>query len=206
MISEIKIATFFVLSLLLALSPGPDNIYTITLTFREGKKAGFLFLTGLILGCLTHTAILSFGINFMKIEFDLFTNMLRYLGFFYLIFLAIRVYYSKNTLDFDKGKIDLRVKKNIIKGFLMNILNPKVFIFFAIFFPNFFFSNNISHQIQIITLGVIFVFNTLIVFSFFILISDVIFRKFHTIKGFQLIIKYINIFVLLSIAVLILLG
>ena len=69
----------------LALSPGPDNLYLATLTVRSGKVAGFSFLIGLLSGCLIHTALLAFGLSQLIIINDLFFEIIKYLGVFYLL-------------------------------------------------------------------------------------------------------------------------
>ena len=72
----------------LAISPGPDNIYLTTLTSMSGKIAGFSFLLGLITGCLIHTIFLAFGLNELLIRHDIFFEIIKYIGVFYLLYLS----------------------------------------------------------------------------------------------------------------------
>ena len=117
----------------LALSPGPDNLYLATLTVRSGKVAGFSFLIGLLSGCLIHTALLAFGLNQLIIINDLFFKIIKYSGFFYLLFLSYSTYKS-DILIYNIEKKNDKIQKIFKKGVLMNLLNPKVLLFFTLFF------------------------------------------------------------------------
>ena len=187
----------------LALSPGPDNIYLTTLTSRFGKIAGFSFLLGLITGCFIHTILLAFGLNELLIRHKIFFEIIKYIGVFYLLYLSYETYKSKISnfyLEENKDKI----QNNFKKGVLMNLLNPKVFLFFMLFFPNFIYSETISFKFQILSLGLIFIVTTFIVFGLIILFSNFIHKKFSSNNEFKIFAKYFSILVLLLIALLIL--
>ena len=187
----------------LAISPGPDNIYLTTLTSMSGKIAGFSFLLGLITGCLIHTIFLAFGLNELLIRYDIFFEIIKYIGVFYLLYLSYETYKLEITnFHLDKNKDE--IQNNFKKGVLMNLLNPKVFLFFTLFFPNFIYSDTISFKFQIVSLGLIFIVITFIVFGLIILFSNFIHKKFSSNNRFKIFAKYFNILVLLFIALLIL--
>tara|TARA_Y100000746_G_scaffold214153_1_gene207247 strand:+ start:581 stop:1210 length:630 start_codon:yes stop_codon:yes gene_type:complete len=197
--------SFIISSILLAISPGPDNIYIATLTSRSGKISGFSFMMGLLIGCFIHTILLAFGLNAMIIQVDFIFNLIKYFGALYLIYLSIEVYksddlFKKNNKLSNSDSILINLKK----GIMMNLLNPKVFLFFALFFPNFLFSETISFKIQIIIMGLIFIIITLFVFGIIILFSNVIFNNFSQESKFKLYAKFFNILVLIVIAAIIL--
>ena len=187
----------------LAISPGPDNIYLTTLTSMSGKIAGFSFLLGLITGCLIHTIFLAFGLNELLIRHDIFFEIIKYIGVFYLFYLSYETYKSEITNFYLEGNKD-EIQNNFKKGVLMNLLNPKVFLFFTLFFPNFIYSETISFKFQIISLGLIFIIVTFIVFGLIILFSNFFHKKFSSNNRFKIFAKYFNILVLLFIALLIL--
>ena len=187
----------------LAISPGPDNIYLTTLTSMSGKIAGFSFLLGLITGCLIHTIFLAFGLNELLIRYDIFFEIIKYIGVFYLLYLSYETYKSEITNFYLEANKD-EIQNNFKKGVLMNLLNPKVFLFFTLFFPNFIYSETISFKFQILSLGLIFVVITFIVFGLIILFSNFIHKKFSSNNRFKIFAKYFNILVLLFIALLIL--
>ena len=187
----------------LALSPGPDNIYLTALTSSSGKIAGFSFLLGLITGCFIHTILLAFGLNELLISHHIFFKIIKYTGVFYLLYLSYETYKSEiSNFHLDKNKDE--IQNNFKKGVLMNLLNPKVFLFFTVFFPNFIYSDTISFKFQILSLGLIFVVMTFIVFGLIILFSNFIHKKFSSNNRFKIFAKYFNILVLLFIALLIL--
>ena len=187
----------------LALSPGPDNIYLAALTSRSGKIAGLSFMLGLITGCFIHTILLAFGLNELLISHYIFFEIIKYTGVFYLLYLSYETYKSEISIFYlDKNKDE--IQNNFKKGVLMNLLNPKVFLFFTLFFPNFIYSDTISFKFQILSLGLIFVVMTFIVFGLIILFSNIIHKKFSSNKRFKIFAKYFNILVLLFIALLIL--
>ncbi len=188
---------------LLALSPGPDNLYLTAITSKSGKIAGFSFLIGLLAGCIGHTTLLAFGLNEFVIKYDLFFEIIKYSGVFYLLYLSYQTYKSE-ILNFHPEKNNDKVSNYFKRGVLMNLLNPKVFLFFTLFFPNFIYSEIYSFKLQIFSLGIIFIVVTFIVFGLIILFSNLIYKKFSSNNRFKIFAKYFNIFVLLSIALLIL--
>ena len=193
---------FIFTSFLLAVSPGPDNIYLTALTSKSGKIAGFSFLSGLITGCFVHTILLAFGLNELFIRFEVFFEIIKYLGVFYLLFLSYNTYKSE-IFNFSPKKNNKEFKY-FKRGILMNLLNPKVFLFFTVFFPNFIYSESFPFKFQILSLGLIFIVITFIVFGLIILFSDFIHKKFSSNERFKIFAKYFNILVLLFIAILIL--
>ncbi len=197
--------SFLVSCILLAITPGPDNMFLISLTMRSGKNAGFLFLSGLVVGCFIHTLLLSIGFSIFILESKFVFNLLKLFGFSYIMFLAIQLCFSKEQNNF-KG--DLELKSSYFnffkKGVIMNLLNPKVFLFFVAFFPNFIFSQTISIEIQLIYLGLIFICSTILVFGILVIFSNSLYSKFNKTSNSNKIVKYINVIVLLIISILIL--
>ena len=197
--------SFLVSCILLAITPGPDNMFLISLTMRSGKNAGFLFLSGLVVGCFIHTLFLSFGFSIFILESKFVFDLLKLFGFSYIMFLAIELCFSKEQNNF---KDDLELKSSYFnffkKGVLMNLLNPKVFLFFVAFFPNFIFSQTISVEIQLIYLGLIFICSTILVFGILVIFSNSFYSKFNKTSNSNKIVKYINVIVLLIISILIL--
>ena len=193
---------FIISSLFLAISPGPDNLYLITISVSKGRKNGFYFLSGLILGCFTHTLMLAYGLTPIFLNYDVFFEIIKYVGFLYIIYLVYNLFVDKKI---NQHETDL--SENIgdfKKGFFMNILNPKVFIFYLVFFPNFLFSNTLNYTYQILILGFIFIISTLIIFSVFILGADFLNKKLLRFKSIKFYLKYLNAIVLISIALIIL--
>ncbi len=196
--------SFALSSFLLAISPGPDNLYLTAITSKSGKLYGIAFLIGLLIGCLIHTILLSIGLNTLIIQHEIIFEFVKYIGVSYILFLSYSIYISKNDLDkFGEVEVSDKIFKIFKRGILMNLLNPKVFLFFALFFPNFLFSKTLPFMFQILILGKIFIIITFMVFSIIIVFSDFIYRNFSKNNNYKNFIKYFNISVLLLIAFLI---
>lgn len=197
---------FIISCFFLAVSPGPDNIYTLSLTMESGRKSGVMFILGLVFGCLVHTLLLTLGFSILILESSYAFNMLKYFGFIYLIYLAIQVYFSKNNFNLNSKTSNSNFNSftYIKRGFLMNLLNPKVLIFFIAFFPNFIFSETIPYKFQILCLGLIFILITVLVFGSIVIFSSNIYLKFKNIYKYKLAIRYFNIIILVAISLLIL--
>ena len=160
-----QILLFFITSLALTLMPGPDILFVINQSL-EDKKSGLLVALGLCSGLIVHTLVLALGLSAIIEQNDNVIMFFKYFGSFYLFYLA--------SQEFKKDRISTkRQKENFyLRGVYMNLINPKVLIFFLAYFPNFLFSNTISISYQFIFLGAIFILQALIVFSIVSLVSN----------------------------------
>ncbi len=153
-----QILLFFISSLALTLMPGPDILFVINQSLDD-KKSGLLVTFGLCSGLIIHTLILALGLSAIIEQNDNVIMFFKYFGSFYLFYLA--------SQEFKKDiETSVSQKENFyLRGVYMNLINPKVLIFFLAYFPNFLFSDTISISYQFITLGAIFILQALIVFS-----------------------------------------
>ena len=153
-----QILLFFISSLALTLMPGPDILFVINQSI-EDKKSGILVAFGLCSGLVVHTLVLALGLSAIIEQNENVIMFFKYFGSFYLFYLA--------SQEFKKDIVTSeRPKENFyLRGVYMNLINPKVLIFFLAYFPNFLFSDTISISYQFIILGAIFIFQALLVFS-----------------------------------------
>nr|WP_171032510.1 LysE family translocator [Winogradskyella algicola] len=204
MITETLIS-FALATSVLAISPGPDNIYVLVQSITNGKAYGLATVCGLITGCLVHTTLLAFGVSaIIKANEDLFFGI-KVLGAVYLLYLAYKVFKSDAQLDFDSETAPKKsLKALFVQGFFMNVLNPKVTIFFLAFFPGFLFSKTMSTIAQFYILGGIFMLVSFIIFSTIALLAGQI--KSYTLKhrNSGVVFKWLQIVVFIGIAVFIL--
>ena len=195
--------TFIIASFLMALSPGPDNIFVLSNTLYNGKKAGLFTVLGLVTGCLFHTTLVAFGVSeVISFNQNIFL-FIKILGFSYMLILAFRVYKSPLFFEITKvKKINKSNSNNFITGLLMNILNPKVYFFFLSFFPSFLFlsSDELNFVSQFYILGLLFMLTTAIVFCSIVLFSTVISRYLIDFKIFHIVMKWIQILIFIAIA------
>ena len=154
-----QILLFLISSLALTLMPGPDILFVLNQSL-ESKKSGFLISIGLCSGLVVHTLILVFGLSAFIETNEYVISYLKYFGTLYLFYLAF---------DELKTKFKQASKPNntnlFLRGLYMNLVNPKVLLFFIAYFPNFIFSETLSISLQFLILGSIFIFQALIVFS-----------------------------------------
>jgi threonine/homoserine/homoserine lactone efflux protein len=166
---------FLLSATILTLSPGPDIIYVFFKSSTDGVKAGVKTVFGLTTGLIFHTLLLVFGISALINSNENIFFMLKLFGFFYFIFLAITTY--NESLKIDKKSI--HNKNDFITGLLMNVLNPKVSVFFIAFFPNYIFHNSWSYELQFALLGFLFWFiaNAIFLLAVFLSSLNTIFIK-----------------------------
>ena len=167
-----QLDTLFVFLLsasILTLSPGPDIIYVFLKSSTDGVKAGVKTVFGLTTGLIFHTLLLVFGISaLIKSNENIFFGV-KLFGFFYFLFLSGSVFFRTKKSKFT-GLV--KTTNNFSVGLMMNLLNPKVSLFFIALFPGFIFSDSITIEIQFLILGVIFWFVATIIFLIFVFISS----------------------------------
>ena len=190
----------------LAIAPGPDNIYVLVQSITNGKSYGLVTVCGLITGCIIHTALLAFGISAIITANASIFFVIKLLGAIYLLYLAYKVYKSDTQLNLNS---DISSKKSLrglfIQGFFMNVLNPKVTIFFLAFFPGFLFSDTMSNVYQFFILGGVFMLVSFIVFSSIALLAGQIKSYVTQHQKSGILLKWLQIIVFISIAIFILL-
>ncbi len=191
----------------LALSPGPDNIFVLIQSMVHGKKYGLATMAGLMTGCLIHTSLLAFGVSAVIKNNPAVFNGIKIFGALYLLYLAWNVYRSDNTIAFETNGVEKKSLGSLFRqGFIMNVLNPKVTIFFLAFFPGFLFSNELSTVVQFYALGLLFIVVSSLVFGAIALLAGVIADYIKQNKRTALLLKWMQILVFCAIAVFLLIG
>ena len=201
------LSTFIIASAALAIAPGPDNIYVLMQSIANGKKYGLATTTGLVSGCLVHTTLLAFGVSAIIRGSDQIFFAIKLLGAIYLFYLAYKVFKSDVNLQLSNNEVPKKGLVQLFKqGFVMNVLNPKVTIFFLAFFPGFLFSDSLSHIIQFYVLGILFMLVTLIVFGLIAILSGSISNYIKAYANLGLSLKWLQIVVFIGIGLFILLS
>jgi|TARA_R110000868_G_scaffold300345_1_gene560811 threonine/homoserine/homoserine lactone efflux protein len=191
----------------LALSPGPDNIFVLIQSITNGRKFGLAVVAGLMTGCLVHTTLLAFGISAVIKNNPTIFTLIKIFGAVYLVYLAISVYRGGNSISIETENKQVKSISSLFRqGFIMNVLNPKVTIFFLAFFPGFLFSDSISTIIQFYVLGLLFIMISSIVFSGIALLSGSISTFLTGNKKTGFVLKWVQITVFLGIAIFLFFG
>ena len=190
-----EILLFLISSLALTLMPGPDILFVINQSVVN-KKHGIITSLGLCSGLVFHTMFLVFGVsNIIQLNND-FIIYLKYFGAIYVLYLG-----------FTELKSNIKSNENIdskiyLRGLYMNLINPKVLLFFLAYFPNFLFSDLIDISVQFLILGCIFIIQALLVFISISLLSNRLIRYVINIKNRSF--KYFKFFIYVVICILIL--
>ncbi len=202
-----SLISFSIASFALALSPGPDNIYVITQSLVNGVKSGIATTAGLVSGCIVHTTFLAFGLSAVITTSYVFLMVIKICGAIYLLYLSYKVLMSDSSINLSVSEVkNKRSYFELFKqGVIMNLINPKVMIFFLAFFPGFLWNETENTISQFYIMGLIFMLIAFIVFSGLSLLAGSISRytlKHPSVGG---ILKWLQIVVFVGIAIFILL-
>lgn len=199
-----QLISFSFFTLLLALSPGPDNIYVLTQSLVNGTKSGIATTAGLISGCIVHTSLLAFGVSALIATSEAAIWVIKILGAVYLLYLASKVYRSEEEIQLS-GKAPKKSYSELYKtGVIMNLINPKVLLFFLAFFPSFLWQPTEGTILQFFILGGWFMLISFFVFSSLALLAGTISKYMVQHKQTGKALKWAQICVFIGIAIYIL--
>lgn len=159
---------FLTASILLTLAPGPDILYLLTKSLSDGARAGIILACGLVSGIVFHTLLVMLGVAALIKSSATALLVLKVFGAAYLLFLAVGAFKSARVAKkFSLARAGTKVPSAALykRGVLMNVLNPKVLLFFLAFLPQFVDLNADGASLTIIFLGVTFAAQALIIFS-----------------------------------------
>jgi len=166
--------TFFMAAILLALAPGPDNIFVLTQSSLYGKRSGLVVMLGLCTGLVVHSFAVALGVAVIFEQSALAFSALKMAGAGYLLYLAWLAFRASATKIQEKGSGEIRLLKLYGRGIIMNITNPKVSIFFLAFLPQFAEPSRGPVWLQILMLGGLFILSTILVFGGIALLAGTI--------------------------------
>lgn len=159
---------FLTASILLTLAPGPDNLYLLTKSLSSGAKSGVILSAGLVSGIIFHTFLVMVGVAAIIQNSSFAMNLLKIFGATYLLFLAFKSFKAGRhgeKISIKKTDSQSAMFEIYRRGVLMNVLNPKVLLFFLAFLPQFVNLSSDSASLQIALLGLTFAVQAFIIFS-----------------------------------------
>jgi threonine/homoserine/homoserine lactone efflux protein len=160
-----QISSFVLASILLTLTPGPDLLMVIAKSLEKGLTTALYFIAGLMTGLCAHTLLLILGWSQLIGERPAIVMGLKIVGCIYFSCLGIISIYQYFTAPV-KMSFEYNVSSNHYRhGVLMNLLNPKVSLFFWLFFPGFLFSESWTLSAQYTVLGSLFLLQAAMMFS-----------------------------------------
>lgn len=204
---------FLVSALVIILSPGADTFLMLRSTLRGGKKDGFLTMLGIYAGITTLSLLLISGVGLVVAKAPGALFWLKILGALYLLFLAVQSLRAGvnlvkrnsagESITVDQDQSVTRTKAGpFVLGFLTNVTNPKVLIFFLAFFPQ--FLGNSSHAaVQLAMLCLIFVVVSAVWLVTLVFAASAM-RKVMTTTGFTIAMEFVvaTVFAVLAITLL----
>jgi threonine/homoserine/homoserine lactone efflux protein len=160
-----NLLALFVTAVILALVPGPDNLFVLTHSALHGRITGWYATLGFSTGLIVHTAAVSLGVAALFQTSEVAFNLLKLVGAAYLFYLAWRFIHRSNS------RLPLQSQKRLTpwliyrRGIIMNVTNPKVSLFFLALLPQFILPESGPVGLQMIIFGIVFILATLLVFG-----------------------------------------
>lgn len=159
-----KLLSFFISSIIIILLPGTGVIYTVFTGITKGKKASVFATLGCVTGIIPHL-ILSIALSSLLLQIgNRAFNIVKIAGSLYLLYLGIGMIISRSKLNFQRSQDELKTLAIVRQGILINLLNPKLTIFFFSFLPQYISASNKNYFLQYLMLGLTFMLMSLIVF------------------------------------------
>lgn len=131
------LATFVTASLVLALTPGPDMTLFLSKTIAQSKVAGLASISGASVGLVIHSILVAAGLSVLLAASVVAFTILKIVGALYLVYLAIDALRHGSSLNLDRKLPPEPLRIVFLKGMLIDLLNPKVIVFFVTFLPQF---------------------------------------------------------------------
>lgn len=173
------IAGFILTAALLTLLPGPDILFVLSQGITRGRRPAWAVSAGLASGLLVHTTAAALGLSLIISRSPAFLQTIKYAGVAYLLYLGIKAFRGRNKPSVDAenpdgGANDGSFGQMYRIGLTMNLLNPKVILFFLALFPQFLRPESLTPKTDIFLLGGLFsavaftIFSLLALFSGFV--------------------------------------
>ncbi len=191
---------FLLTSLIVVLIPGTGVIYTISTGLFLGKKESLFAALGCTSGIIPHLLATVLGLSALLHTSAVGFSIIKYVGVAYLLYLAWHMWQDNGTLHVEENRQKSSLINIVTRGFLINILNPKLSIFFLAFLPQFVSTNAISPISEMFYLSLSFMLMTFVVFVIYGLFANK--ARVYVINSPKIMIRiqrtFASIFVLLS--------
>jgi RhtB (resistance to homoserine/threonine) family protein len=158
--------TLFILAvMLLSVTPGPDTAYIVGRSVAQGRGAGVVSALGIALGCIVHTLACAFGLTALLAASATAFTIVKFAGAIYLIYLGVRLIFARPAAAASHKRAEetrtraapKSLQQLFAQGFVTNVLNPKVVLFFVSFIPQFVAADSAHKTLAFLALGFVFV-------------------------------------------------
>lgn len=158
MFDIVQFPAFVLVVVALNLTPGPDITYIVGQTVAHGRRAGILSVLGISLGGCVHTILCAFGLTTLIAASPWAFTVIKYVGGVYLVYMGGKLLLYKATKSKNEVFIPRLTNRALVfRGFLTNVSNPKVLLFYITFFPQFVRPDSPNKTAAFIVLGAVFV-------------------------------------------------
>jgi threonine/homoserine/homoserine lactone efflux protein len=166
---------FLLTSLVVVLIPGTGVLYTVSSSIGGGWRRGLFAAIGCTLGIVPHMLAAMLGLSAIMQAGSVVFEVVRYAGVIYLVFMGFSMIRDAGTLPLDDGSASIDPMGPVVwRGIVLNVLNPKLTVFFFAFLPQFLDASPGLLDPKLIGLGGIFMLMTLVVFAVYALASAAI--------------------------------
>ena len=166
------LAAYLVASVILGLTPGPDMTFFLSKTVAQSRAAGLAALAGASTGLVIHTILVAAGLSVLLAASATAFTVLKIAGALYLAWLAIDAVRNGSSLSLDKKGGRESLSSVYVKGLTVNLLNPKVIIFFVTFLPQFVAAADPHTPGKLLFLGLLFTVVNIPVCAALVLVAD----------------------------------
>lgn len=186
------LALFIVTACVLYATPGVDMVFTVTRTFQHGVRGGFAAAAGITAGCVVHTLAAALGLAAILATSAVAFNVVKWAGAAYLLYLAIGMLRDAVRRDTASALAatpggagtPVAVGRILVQGFVTNVLNPKVALFFLALLPQFIDAGAPNKPLAFLFLGAVFVAGGF-VFLFALVLAAARMRRFGASPGLR---------------------
>jgi RhtB (resistance to homoserine/threonine) family protein len=185
-------AFFLVAVFLLNVTPGPDTAYIVGRSVAQGRGAGIVSALGISAGCIVHTLACAFGLTAILAASATAFTVVKIAGAIYLIYLGVRLILTKHdkAVDAHAARTSAQAAPKSLhqlfaQGFVTNVLNPKVVLFFVSFFPQFVAADSQHKTLAFLTLGLVFIAMSTVWNSFVAWIAGSVTERFSGKPGMK---------------------
>jgi threonine/homoserine/homoserine lactone efflux protein len=168
---------FLLTSLIVVATPGTGVIYTLAAGLARGARASIVAAAGCTLGIVPHMAAAITGLAALLHTSAVAFAVLKYLGVAYLLYLAWTILREKGTLAVDADDAPASARKTIVTAVLINLLNPKLTIFFFAFLPQFVQAGDAQGVLRMVALSLVFMAMTFAIFAVYGVMASAVRRQ-----------------------------
>jgi threonine/homoserine/homoserine lactone efflux protein len=157
--------SFLITTLIVAATPGTGVVYTLSAGLSHGRRASVVAALGCTLGIVPHLATTITGLAALLNASPVAFHLVKYLGVGYLLYMAVASLRDRGAIPVAETAARRSAPKVVMTGILINVLNPKLTIFFVAFLPQFVDTGEPGALVRMLTLSAVFMLLTFVVFT-----------------------------------------